>query len=110
MSSLVQVICLLLIIRAFSCSDLYNTGREKYEQILSLSSTKSTCWQQVLSMLQNYCSLDQLEKYQSSIAYQFTLCHLATMNGDLSEMQCDEPNSELCVEKLHGHMNAFIGE
>lgn len=110
MSSFVHIIFFLLIISSSSCNHLYQTGRQKYEQIMSLSSTKSTCWQQVLSMLNEYCSLDQLEKYQSSIAYQFTLCHLSTMNDDLTLIQCNEPKTELCVEKLHGHMNAFIGE
>jgi hypothetical protein len=97
-------------ISSFSSSDFYNTGREKYEQILSLSSSQSTCWQQILSMLHEHCSLDELDRYQSSIAYQFTLCHLSTMNSDLSDIQCNENKIEFCVEKLHQHINAFIGE
>jgi hypothetical protein len=94
-------------ISSFSCSDVYNTARQKYEQILS---SQSTCWQQVLSMLHKYCSLNELDQYQSSIAYQFTLCHLSSMNVDLSDIQCNENKIEFCLEKLHQHMNAFIGE
>ncbi|CAF3677177.1 unnamed protein product [Rotaria sordida] len=110
MSSFLKLL-ILLIISLLSSSDVFDNGRQKYEQILSLSSsstTTSSCWQQVLIMLQKYCSIDELDKYQSIIAYQFTLCHLSTMNDDLSNILCHENNIELCVENLHQHMNAFI--
>ncbi|CAF2151200.1 unnamed protein product [Rotaria magnacalcarata] len=106
MSSYVNVL-ILLTITAFSSSDVFNNGQQKYEQILSLSST-STCWQDVLIMLQKYCSIDELDKYQSKIAYQFTLCHLSAMNDDSSNILCQQTDIELCVENLHQHMNAFI--
>ncbi|CAF3971735.1 unnamed protein product [Rotaria magnacalcarata] len=106
MSSYVKVL-ILLTITAFSSSDVFNNGQQKYEQILSLSST-STCWQDVLIMLQKYCSIDELDKYQSKIAYQFTLCHLSAMNDDSSNILCQQTDIELCVENLHQHMNAFI--
>jgi hypothetical protein len=110
MSSFLKLL-MLLMISSFSSSDVFDNGRQKYQHILSLSSkSTSTCWQQVLSMLHEYCSIDEVEKYQSSIAYQFTLCHLSTMNSDLSTIQCNENHIDLCVEKLHQHMNAFIGE
>jgi len=111
MSSFLKLLLLLIII-SFSSSDFFDNGRQKYEQILSFSSSSSTssCWQQVLTMLHKHCSIDELDKYQSSIAYQFTLCHLSTMNHDLSAIQCSENQIELCVKKLHQHMNAFIGE
>jgi len=109
MSSFFKVL-ILLTISSFSSTDLFDTSRQKYEQILSLSSSTSTCWHEILSMLHKYCSIDQLDKYQSLIAYQFTLCHLSTMNHDLLNIQCNENHIELCVEKLHEHMNAFIGE
>ncbi|CAF4505942.1 unnamed protein product [Rotaria sp. Silwood1] len=104
---------MLLIISSFASSDVFDNGRQKYEQILSLSSSSSSsstssCWQKVLTMLQKYCSIDELDKYQSTIAYQFTLCHLSTMNDDLSNILCHRNNIELCVEELHQHMNAFI--
>ncbi|CAF2874835.1 unnamed protein product [Rotaria sp. Silwood2] len=101
---------MLLIVSSFCSGDVFDNGRQKYEQILSLSSssTTSTCWQKVLIMLQKYCSIDELDKYQSTIAYQFTLCHLSTMNDDLSNILCLQNNIELCVENLHQHMNAFI--
>lgn len=99
---------MLLTISSFSSTDVFDTSRRKYEQILSSSS--STCWNQVLTMLHKHCSIDELEKYQSSIAYQFTLCHLSGMNHDLSDIQCNENNIEICVKNLHQHMNAFIGE
>ncbi|CAF0783780.1 unnamed protein product [Adineta steineri] len=98
---------LLLTIGSFSFGDMFDNGRQKYEQILSLSST-SSCWHDVLTMLHKHCSIDELDKYQSLIAYQFTLCHLSSMNHDLSNIQCSETNVELCIEKLHQHMNAFI--
>jgi hypothetical protein len=107
MSSFLKLL-MLLTISSFSSGDVFDTGRQKYEQILSLSS--STCWQQVLTMLHKHCSIDELDKYQSLIAYQFTLCHLSSMNHDLSSIQCNENNIELCVKNLHQHMNAFIGE
>ncbi len=109
MSSFLKLL-MLLMISSFSSSDVFDNGRQKYEQILSLSSSTSSCWQEVLSLLHQHCSIDELEKYQSTIAYQFTLCHLSTMNSDLSDIQCQENNIQLCVEKLHQHMNAFIGE
>ncbi len=110
MSSFLKLL-LLLMISSFSSSDFFDNGRQKYEQILSFSSSStSSCWQQVLTMLHKHCSIDELDKYQSSIAYQFTLCHLSTMNHDLSTIQCNENQIELCVKKLHQHMNAFIGE
>jgi hypothetical protein len=109
MPNLIKLLSFLMI-SSVSCSDVYNTGRQKYEQILSFSSSQSTCWQQVLSMLHRHCSLDQLDQYQSSIAYQFTLCHLSNMNSDLSNLQCQDNRIEFCVEKLHKNMNAFIGE
>lgn len=101
---------MLLMISSYSSSNIFDNGRQKYEQILSLSSTKSTCWHEVLSMLHKYCSIDELDKYQSSIAYQFTLCHLSTMNSDLLNIQCNENNIDVCVEQLYKNMNAFIGE
>ncbi|CAF3861331.1 unnamed protein product [Rotaria sp. Silwood1] len=112
MSSFFKLL-MLLIISSFASSDVFDNGRQKYEQILSLSSSSSSsstssCWQKVLTMLQKYCSIDELDKYQSTIAYQFTLCHLSTMNDDLSNILCHRNNIELCVEELHQHMNAFI--
>jgi hypothetical protein len=101
---------MLLMLSSFCSSHVFDNGRQKYEQLLLLSSTDSSCWHQVLTMLHKHCSTDELEKYQSSIAYQFTLCHLSTMNNDLLTSQCTEKNIELCVEKLHQNMNAFIGE
>lgn len=104
-----------LLIRSFVVSDhdVFDTGRQKYQQLLSLSSspaTTSSCWHDVLTMLHKHCSLDELDRYQSTIAYQFTLCHLSTMNNDLGNLPCPEGSVHLCVEKLHQHMNAFIGE
>lgn len=100
---------ILFIISSCSYCDVFENGRKKYEQIVSFSST-SSCWQDVLELLQSYCSIDAIDRYQSKIAYQFTLCHLSTMSDDLSNILCQENNIELCVEKLHQHMNAFIGE
>ncbi|UJR28083.1 hypothetical protein I4U23_009339 [Adineta vaga] len=105
MSSLLKLLCILLI-SSLSVSDVFDIGRQKYEQIQLLST--SSCWQRVLTMLHEHCSLDELDKYQSSIAYQFTLCHLSTMNSDLTLIQCNEQNTNSCVEKLHQHTNAFI--
>ena len=31
------------------------------------------------------------------------------MNNDLSQLPCTEDNTHVCVEQLHEHMNAFIG-
>ena len=107
MSSFFKLL-ILLTISSFSSTDLFDTSRQKYEQILSLSS--STCWREVLTMLKKHCSINELDKYQSLIAYQFTLCHLSSMNSDLSAIQCNENNIELCVQNLHQHMNAFIGK
>ena len=104
-----------LLIRSFvdgNGGDVLDTGRQKYQQLLSLSSSPATssCWHDVLTMLHKHCSLDELDRYQSAIAYQFTLCHLSTMNNDLGNLQCPEGSVHLCVEKLHQHMNAFIGD
>lgn len=94
------------------CNDVFNSGRDKFEQIRSLSSSKtSPCWTKILTMLNEHCSIDQLEKYQSFIAYEFTLCHLSTMNEDFDSFpKCNEENVDQCVEQLHRHMNAFIGD
>lgn len=108
-SNLIKLL-ILLMISSYSSSNILDNGRQKYEQILSLSSSTSTCWNEVLTMLNKYCSIDELDKYQSLIAYQFTVCHLSTMNNDLVAIQCQEDNIQLCIEKLHKHMNAFIGE
>ncbi|CAF0901587.1 unnamed protein product [Adineta ricciae] len=110
MSSLFKLL-LIVLMSSFSISDVFDTGRQKYQQIelLSKSSTEtSSCWHRVLTMLHERCSLDQLDQYQSLIAYQFTLCHLSTMNSDLTSIACDEHRVESCVEKLHQYTNAFI--
>lgn len=109
MSNLLRVsICVMINLLFHANANIHDSGRQKYEQILSLSTSTSTCWQQVLALLQQHCSMDQLDKYQSTIAYQFTLCHLSTMQTDLTELQCPNDRIEFCVEKLHKHMNAFI--
>ena len=108
MSSLFKLL-LILMISSFSVSDIFDTGRQKYEQIQLLSTT-SSCWNRILTMLHEHCSLDQLDKYQSLIAYQFTLCHLSAMNSDLKTLECHEHNIDSCIENLHKHTNAFIGK
>ena len=100
---------ILLMIRSFSCSNIFDNGQQKFEEILSLSKA-SSCWHRVLTMLHKYCSIDEIDKYQSTIAYQFTLCHLSTMYNDLPDISCHQKNIELCVANLHEHMNAFIGK
>lgn len=105
----VQVFILFLV-SSFVSNHVFDNGRQKYEQLLALSSSNtSPCWQRVLAMLHAHCSIDELERYQSFIAYQFTLCHLSAMNNDLSQLPCTEDNTHVCVEQLHEHMNAFIG-
>lgn len=95
-----------------STDDIFNHGRQKYEQIRSLSTSQTApCWQNILTMLHEHCSIDQLDRYQGFIAYQFTLCHLSTMNQDFDSLSpCTEDNIHQCLEQLHQHMNAFIGD
>jgi len=104
----VNIFFMISIVLIHANANIHDSGRQKYEQILSLSTSTSTCWQQVLALLQKHCSMNELDKYQSTIAYQFTLCHLSTMQTDLSKLQCQDNQIEFCVEKLHEHMNAFI--
>ena len=109
MNRCIQVFVFLLA-SSFVSNHAFDSGRQKYEQLLSLSSSAtSPCWQQVLAILHDHCSIDDLERYQSFIAYQFTLCHLSAMNNDVSPLPCAEDNIHVCVEQLHEHMNAFIG-
>lgn len=106
------VYILIAIVHRSTADDVLHSGRKKYDEIrsLSASSSTSTCWQEILNLLHEHCSIDQLNQYQSMIAYQFTLCHLSSMGSDLAtSLLCIEENLENCVARLHQDMNAFIG-